>query len=67
MAAMLYAIRNGRASKPQGLVRLQGLGKHPLTSSIFELAIFRFVAWCLNHLRYRVDTQKIQSNVSLVK
>jgi hypothetical protein len=41
-----------RLSKPQGLVRLEGLGKmkeKSVTSSGRELAIFRLEAWCLNH------------------
>jgi hypothetical protein len=42
-----------RLSKPQSLVRLEGLGKlkkkNSFTSSGLEPATFRIVAYCLNH------------------
>jgi hypothetical protein len=39
-----------RPSKPQGLVRQEGLGKFKkITSPDIEPATFRFVAYCLNH------------------
>jgi hypothetical protein len=38
-------------------MRLEGVGqlKNPITSSGIEPATFRLVAYCLNHLRYRVS------------
>jgi hypothetical protein len=48
-------------------VRLEGLGqlKNPMTSSEIEPAIFRFVAQCLNQLRYHVP--RPSSANSLIK
>jgi hypothetical protein len=45
---------------PRAIVRLDGLVhlKNPMTSSGFEPAAFRLVAYCLNQLRYRVTTYK---------
>jgi hypothetical protein len=41
---------------PRAIVWLEGLGqmKNPMTSSGTEPVTLRLVAWCLNHLRYRV-------------
>jgi hypothetical protein len=40
-------------------VRLEKLGKlkTPTTSSGIEPAIFGFIAWCLNQLRYRMPLE----------
>jgi hypothetical protein len=50
---------------PRAIVRLEKLDqlKYPVTSSGFETATFRLVAWCLNQLRYRVLQSKLKENV----
>jgi hypothetical protein len=64
MAVRLSALRVGRALLPRKIiVRLEGLGqlkKNPMTSSGLETVTFRFVAYPLNQLRYRVPLRKVE-------
>jgi hypothetical protein len=43
-------------------MRLEGLGQleNPMTSSGIEPATFRFVAYCLDQLRYRVNLEYME-------
>jgi hypothetical protein len=62
---ILVLISVKRLSKPQGLVRLERLGKlkNSMTSSRLKPATFRLVAYRLNQLRYRIPRER--GNTSL--